>query len=212
MVDTFTEIVDITLYKYNSIDLKLWGIITRNFTSRIVDEDSRVISATQLKAYLKEYFAKDINRFNAVSDTNIHKEATSVYFIWQVFDNMPNLKYVRVNLNKNSSYNRIINVDQVKTIKYDVKILRGFVRVFDMFNSHEVYLANRVLERAGLLKTKENFKVIRVREFLGTLDLYLAENNNTEVLGVTQMFIQRLEAYESDNPEMLLITDRDSDI
>ena len=59
---------------------------------------------------------------------------------------------------------------------------------------------------------KENFKIIRVKEFLQTLDLFLAENNNTEVLGVTQMFIQRLELYESDNPEMLLITDRESDI
>ena len=27
--DYFTEIVDVTLYKYNSIDLKLWGIIQR---------------------------------------------------------------------------------------------------------------------------------------------------------------------------------------
>lgn len=212
MVDTFTEIVDITLYKYNSIDLKLWGIITRNFTSTIMDEDSRVVSKTQLEGHLKKYFSKDINRFKAVSDTNIHKEATSIYFIWQVFENMPNLKYIRVNLNKNSSYNRIVNVDQVKTIKYDVKILRGFVRIFDMFNPHEVFLANRVLEKAGLLKHKENFKIIRVKEFLQTLDLFLAENNNTEVLGVTQMFIQRLELYESDNPEMLLITDRESDI
>lgn len=212
MVDTFTEIVDITLYKYNSIDLKLWGIITRNFTSTIMDEDSRVVSKTQLEDHLKKYFSKDINRFKAVSDTNIHKEATSIYFIWQVFENMPNLKYLRVNLNKNSSYNRIVNVDQVKTIKYDVKILRGFVRIFDMFNPHEVFLANRVLEKAGLLKHKENFKIIRVKEFLQTLDLFLAENNNTEVLGVTQMFIQRLELYESDNPEMLLITDRESDI
>lgn len=212
MVDTFTEIVDITLYKYNSIDLKLWGIITRNFTSTIMDEDSRVVSKTQLEDHLKKYFSKDINRFKAVSDTNIHKEATSIYFIWQVFENMPNLKYIRVNLNKNSSYHRIVNVDQVKTIKYDVKILRGFVRIFDMFNPHEVFLANRVLEKAGLLKHKENFKIIRVKEFLQTLDLFLAENNNTEVLGVTQMFIQRLELYESDNPEMLLITDRESDI
>lgn len=212
MVDTFTEIVDITLYKYNSIDLKLWGIITRNFTSTIMDEDSRVVSKAQLEGHLKKYFSKDINRFKAVSDTNIHKEATSIYFIWQVFENMPNLKYLRVNLNKNSSYNRIVNVDQVKTIKYDVKILRGFVRIFDMFNPHEVFLANRVLEKAGLLKHKENFKIIRVKEFLQTLDLFLAENNNTEVLGVTQMFIQRLELYESDNPEMLLITDRESDI
>ena len=82
----------------------------------------------------------------------------------------------------------------------------------DLGSHAEVFLANRVLEKAGLLKHKENFKIIRVKEFLQTLDLFLAENNNTEVLGVTQMFIQRLELYESDNPEMLLITDRESDI
>ena len=210
--DYFTEIVDVTLYKYNSIDLKLWGIIQRNYTAKVVSETSRVVSKDQMHKYLVNNFKSDINRFEAVSDTTIHKEATSIYFIWQIFDTMPNLKYLRVNLNKNSSYNRIVQVDQVKTIKYDVKILRGFIRTFDMFHPHEVHLVNNVLHKAGLLKRNQHFKLIKVRDFLQTLDLYLSENNNAEFFGVSNAFISRLENYEADNPEMLLITDKESDI
>ena len=210
--DTFTEIIDVTLYKYNSIDLKLWGIILRGYTSKIKSDTSRVVSVRDMREYLSTYFKKDINRFHAVSDTTIHKEATSIYFIWQIFDTMPNLKYIRVNLNSNSSYNRIVNVDQAKTIKYDIKVLRGFLRTFDMFHPNEVGLVNRVLHKAGLLSSNQHFKLIRVRDFLSQLDLYLSENNNAEVFGVTNAFISRLEGYESDNPEMLLITDKDSDI
>jgi hypothetical protein len=125
---------------------------------------------------------------------------------------MPNLKYIRVNLNKNSSYNRIINVDQVKTIKYDIKILRGFLRTFDLFNKHELLLANRLLIKCGILNSKQHFKIIKVTEFLKTLDLYLSENNTAEVFAVTNVFIHALEQYENDNPEMLLITDKESDI
>tara|TARA_B100000767_G_scaffold269540_1_gene291557 strand:- start:507 stop:1157 length:651 start_codon:yes stop_codon:yes gene_type:complete len=211
--DTFSEIIDITLYRYNSIDLKLWGIILRGFTAaNHGSDDSRVVSATVMREYITKYFKKDINRFHAVSDTTIHKEATSIYFIWQIFDSMPNLKYFRVNLNSNSSYNRIVKVDQAKTIKYDIKILRGFIRVFDMFNSNEVNLVNSVLFKAGLLQNNQHFKLIKVKDFLNQLDLYLSENNNAEVFSVTNAFISRLEGYEADNPEMLLITDKESDI
>jgi len=211
--DTFSEIIDVTLYKYNSIDLKLWGIILRGYVSKNHGPGaSRVVSVTTMRDYLTSYFKKDINRFNAVSDTTIHKEATSVYFIWQIFDSMPNLKYIRVNLNSNSSYNRIVNVDQAKTIKYDIKVLRGFVRTFDMFHNNEVSLVNRVLHKAGLLEYDQHFRLIKVKDFLNQLDLYLSENNNGEVFSVTNAFISRLEGYEADNPEMLLITDKDSDI
>ena len=73
--DTFSEIIDVTLYKYNSIDLKLWGIILRGFVAKNHGSDnSRVVSATTMRDYLTSYFKKDINRFNAVSDTTIHKE------------------------------------------------------------------------------------------------------------------------------------------
>ena len=165
-----------------------------------------------MRQYLELGFRKDVNRFPAVSNINIHKEATSVYFIWQIFETMPNLKYIKVNLNKNSSYNRIVNVDQVKTIKYDIKTLRGSVRMFDMFNPHELDMANAILVKAGLLKHKQKFSVFKLKSFLESLDLFQSENNTVEVLGVTNAFIHTLEHHESDNPEMLLITDWDSDI
>ena len=210
--DWFTEIIDITLYKYNSIDLKLWGIINRDAKSRSIGEGSRLVPRDRMEEYLHYAFKSDINRFNTVSDINIHKEATSAYFIWQILKSMHNLRYIKVNINKNSSYNRIVKVDQVKTIKYDIKVLRGSVRMFDLFNYHELRLANNVLQKAGLIDIKEKFKIFRLAEFLNALDLYQAENNTTEVLGVTNAFIQTLEAYESDNPEILLITDWESDI
>ena len=80
--DTFSEIVDVTLYKYNSIDLKLWGIILRGYVNKVTSETSRVVSIDTMRKYITGYFSNDINRFHAVSDTTIHKEATSIYFIW----------------------------------------------------------------------------------------------------------------------------------
>lgn len=210
--DFFTEVIDITLYKYNSIDLKLWGILSRDSEAKNANDESIVVSKDRMRQYLELGFRKDVNRFHAVSNINIHKEATSVYFIWQIFETMPNLKYIKVNLNKNSSYNRIVNVDQVKTIKYDIKTLRGSVRMFDMFNPHELDMANAILVKAGLLEHKQKFSVFKLKSFLESLDLFQSENNTVEVLGVTNAFIHTLEHHESDNPEMLLITDWDSDI
>lgn len=210
--DYFTEIIDITLYKYNSIDLKLWGILQRDAEVKKSNEETVIVSKKRMLQYLELGFKKDVNRFHAVSGINIHKEATSVYFIWQIFETMPNLKYIKVNLNKNSSYNRIVTVDQAKTIKYDIKTLRGSIRMFDLFNMHEIHLSNSILVRAGLLNEGENFKIFRVKEFLESLDLFQSENNTVETLGVTNAFIHALEHHEQDNPEMLLITDWESDI
>lgn len=211
--DHFTEIIDITLYRYNSIDLKLWGIISKDTKSRAMTGTSYLVAKERMEQYLNKRFQVEVNRFRTVSDVNIHKEATSIYFIWQIFQSMPNLSYIRVNLNSNSSYNRVVKVDQVKTIKYDIKTLRGSMRMFDMFQEeHELKQANHILIKAGLFKENEKFKIFKLKDFLSSLDLFQAENNTVEVLGVTNAFLHALEHHEGDNPEMLLITDWESDI
>lgn len=210
--DRFTEIVDITLYKYNSIDLKLWGIMSRDSGVRKVGEDALLIHAKKLNSFLLKYFRADINRFQSVSDVTIHKEATSIYFLYQSLQTMPNLTWIKCNLNKNSSYNRIVNVDQIKTIKYSIKILRGSLRLFDIFNEHEMELANKILTTCGLLEEDEHYAVIKVKKFLSILDVYLSENNTAELFTILNIMIQTLEPYEPDDPEMYLITDRKSDI
>jgi len=210
--DTFSEVIDITLHKYNSIDLRLWGIITRFSTTKTLNESEVLIDVNDLKRIVYASFKSEISRFKAISDVAIHKEATSIYFINQIFETMSNLRWVKFTLNKNSSYSRIINVDQIKTIKYSTKTLRGSIRLFDIFNEHEADVASMILRRANLLGQEEHFMVMRIRQFLSSLDLFLSENNTTEVFNIINAIIQRVEEYESDDPEMLLIADKKSDI
>lgn len=210
--DNFSEVIDITLHKYNSIDLRLWGIISRFSTTKTLGDNTMLLSVDDLKKIIYNAFKSEISRFKAISDVAIHKEATSIYFINQILDTMSNLMYIKFTLNTNSSYSRIVNIDQIKTIKFSTKTLRGSIRLFDIFNEHEADVAGMILRRANLLGPEDHFMVIRVRKFLSTLDLFLSENNTTEVYNIINAIIQRVEVYESDNPEMLLIADKKSDI
>lgn len=210
--DLFSEVIDITLYKYNSIDVKIWGLIQRDNNNKKLTEEAYLVNVNQMRQYIGKWFSIDINRFQAVSDMTIHKEATSVYFIWQILQNTPNLSWIKVNLNKNLSYNRIVNIDQIKTIRYSIKTIRGSLRLFDMFAPRELNIVNDILERCKILEKNQMYKVIKLKNFMMILDGFLSEDSANETFGIVNAIIQRLEAYESDDPEMLLITDRNSDI
>lgn len=210
--DTFSEVVDITLYKYNSVDLKIWGILLRDSEPKVIADNVIIISANKLKLIVNTYFRSDVNRIDATISENTHKEATSIYFLDQIFKNMINLSWVKVTLNLNASYNRLVQVDQMKTIKFNVKTLRGTYKLFDKFNQHELGLFNRIMHRAGILKNPAMFKVIKVADLLNILDSYLSDNNTGENFNYINVVIQDLERYEADNPEVMIVTDRDLDI
>jgi hypothetical protein len=210
--DKFTEIVDLTFYKYNSIDLKIWGLVNRNIGHRKVSDNSVLIKADVLSNIVNSIFKQDINRINAIGDTNMHKEATSVYFLNQLFNSMVNLSWVKITLNKNANYNRLTEIDEIKTIKFSIKTIRGTVRLFDIFHPTELSGVNMLLVRSGILKSNENFKIFKLKNLLNKLDLYISENNSSDVLSLLNPIILKLEAFELDDPEVLLITDYNSDI
>lgn len=210
--DIFSEVIDITLYKYNSIDVKIWGLVQRDTNNKKLSEDSYLVPVNQLRQYLSKWFSTEINRFQSVSDMTIHKEATSVYFIWQILQNTPNLSWIKINLNRNLSYNRIVTIDQIKTIRYSIKTIRGSFRLFDMFATRELNIVNDILERCNIFNKTQMYRVIKLKNFMMVLDSYLADDGANETFGIINAIIQKLEPYETDDPEMLLITDRNSDI
>tara|TARA_B110000259_G_scaffold79777_1_gene93435 strand:+ start:1758 stop:2411 length:654 start_codon:yes stop_codon:yes gene_type:complete len=210
--DHFSEVIDITLYKYNSIDVKIWGLIQRDIENKRLTPDSYLISASKMQHYLNKWFHTEINRFQSVNEMSIHKEATSVYFIWQMLRNIKNLTWIKVTLNKNLTYNRIVNIDQIKTIKYNIKTIRGSLRLFDIFNTRDLNIANDVLDRCKLLSSDQMYKVLKLKSLMTVLDIYMSDDSANETFGIINAIIHKLEQYESDDPEILLITDRNSDI
>ena len=210
--DKFSEIVDVTLYKYNSIDIKIWGMVKRNSKHKRLSDNSVLIQAEALKTIVFGSFRQDINRINAVGDSGMAKEATSVYFLNQIFNSIVNLSWVKITLNNNASYNRLTEIDEIKTIKFSIKTIRGTVKLFDILHPSELITANGLLIKAGLLKPGEHFKIFKLKSLLQKLDLYISENNTSDVMSLLNPIIVKLEGYESDDPEVLLITDYESDI
>jgi hypothetical protein len=47
---------------------------------------------------------------------------------------------------------------------------------------------------------------------MNVLDMYLTDDTGSETFSIVNSIIQKLEPYEIDDPEILLITDKNSDI
>jgi len=210
--DRFSEVIDITLYKYNSIDLKIWGLLKRHHNSKKITSDSALISANDFNILINQHFYNDLNRIDSIGENLVHKEATSIYFVKKIFENMTSVRWIKVTLNKNVKYQRIVEIDQIKTIKFSIKTLRGTFRLFDHFNNHQIYVLNKLLYKMDVLKPDEYFKVVKTQELLDKIDNFLNVNNTNEIYTLLSAITHYFEAYEVDNPEILLITDIESDI
>jgi len=210
--DTFSEITDIVLYRYNSVDSKIWALIRKTNSFRNLDSDSILVEASAVRSILLNNFRKEINKFQAIETAMIYKEATSTYFIWKMLEDMPNLKWIKIDFVRNAGYSRIVSVDEMKTIKFSIKVIRGTFRTFDFFNSQQMPHVNMILLRSGILKDNKHYNVIKLQPMLKSLDIFLSEHNTSENATIIMRVIEVLEAYENDNPEVLVITDYDSDI
>ena len=210
--DNFSEVVEIMLFKYNMLDAKLWALIKREPISRKVNESSLVIGKQSLRKIIETNFKSEINKFRSVENAMVYKDATSIYFIWKMLEEMEGLLWIKINLSLNAKYSRIVSIDHINTIKFSIKIIRGTFRTFDYFKSTELPLVNTILEKAGILKSKTPYDKVSLAAMLSALDLFLTTYNTVEMASVVERIIDVLERYENDNPEVLIVTDYDSDI
>lgn len=210
--DDFTEVADIMLFRYNLIDAKLWALINKTSQYRKLDTDSIIVSADVLRNILVTNFRSEINKIQAVETTMIYKEATSTYFIWKMLEGMKNLRWIKIEFIRNAGYSRIVNADEMKTIKFSIKIIRGTYRTFDHFNKNELPLVNAILKKSNVLKDKSHYGVVKLGDMLSSLDIFLSEHNSSDIANSIMGIIEVLEQFEHDNPEVLIITDYDSDI
>jgi len=207
----FAEIVDVILYRYNSVDSKLWGLIKNNSRSRTIDKDIILVSRDDLRNIIINNFKSEINKFRSIEGAIVYKEANSIYFMWKLVEEMHSLSWIKINLNKNAAYTRIVTngdlENSTKTLKFSIKTIRGTFRTFDYFNKHQLPLVNLILHSTEILEQGMHYGVVKLADLLYSLDLYLSLNNTSEVVEIVSVFMDILEDYEIDNPETLVVTD-----
>lgn len=201
--------IDVTLYKYNYIDNKLWAQFQNDIDFIEFGNESIMISASQLKVILDRYYQNSINRLKSVGSDFLHKEINTVFFLYQILIEMENLQYVKFTLNKDKKYSRIIENDGIKMIQFSFKLLSVTLRLYDLYEDDELPLVNNILEELEILKLRVPYSRLNAKDLYETLLFYLEEKDpENEESGIVSDILDVLDIkFEKEDPIILLITD-----
>lgn len=201
--------IDVTLYKYNYIDNKLWAQIQNDLDFIELGNDSIMVSSPQLKVILDRYYQNSINKIKSIGSDFLHKEINTVFFLFQILLEMENLQYIKLTLNKDKKYSRIIENNGVKMIQFSFKLLTATFRLFDLYDEFELPLVNTILEELDILEPGVPYTRLNAKELYNSILLYLEEKDPEDVeAGIVTDILDILEAkIEKEDPLILLITD-----
>lgn len=201
--------VDVTLYRYNYIDNKLWTQIQNDVDFISNSDNSIMISVNQLKYLLDKYYISTINKIKTQSSDVLYKEINSVYFLYQMIVEMKNLQYIKFNLNFEKNYNRLIQLDGKKILQFGFRIITATLKLTDLYEDDELPIVNKILQRIGIIKDGSNYTRIFSAELANSIDLFLEEHGNEDSeVGIITDILDVLETkLEPENAFLLLITD-----
>lgn len=211
----FPTAVDVILNKYNHVDNKMWTQMRNQLDYMEVDENSFVVSISQLKTFLDVNYLKLINQIKSTGAEFLHKRVNSPYFLYMMCIDMQNLQIVKFNLSYDKKFTRIIENDGAKVLKFDFKVLTMTIRLSDIFEIEELHLINPILEELKILKEGENYTRLKMIEFLDTLDIWITsemdkdiEDDSPDPIPLITTIMDLIDAKsEADNPLTLLVTD-----
>lgn len=205
--------IDITLYRYNYIDNKVWTQIHNEVEYIEYSPDSIMISKNQLEYIIEKYYSTTLNKIKSQGSEVIHKEINSIYFMYQMCTEMSNIKYIKVSLNTDKSYSRTIDTDTGdKLLQFGFRVLSATLRLSDLYDANELPIVNRILEEVGLFKPNSPFTRIRAKDLAEIIDACLLagdkipdeENDTTILIDILEILQPKL---EPENSLILLITD-----
>ena len=201
--------IDVTLYKYNYIDNKLWAQIQNDTDFIELGNDSIMVSSSQLKFILDTYYQNSINKIKSIGSDFMHKEINTVFFLFQILIEMENLQYIKLTLNKDKKYSRIIEVDGVKMIQFSFKLLTATLRLYDLYEDDELPFVNQILEELEILEPGVPYTRLNAKELYNSILVYLEEKDPDDIeAGIVTDILDILESkIEKEDPLLLLITD-----
>tara|TARA_B100000767_G_scaffold126354_1_gene120447 strand:+ start:1899 stop:2549 length:651 start_codon:yes stop_codon:yes gene_type:complete len=203
-------VIDATLFKYNYIDNRILTLVKNQLDYRVVNDGSLLVSKEQLSLFLKENFQSDINRINATGFEQFHKEATTVYFLHKILTDFTNLEYVKMTINKNKSYSRLSDIDGVKTLRFNFKVLAGTLRLYDIFKEESLKEINNTLISLGLMQKNVPYARHHASHIFNALDSFVRSNEGSDAkeFEAALDLMDCIEAkIQDDNPKIMLITD-----
>lgn len=202
-------VIDVTLYKYNYIDNRFLTLLRNQIDYKTINEDSILITKNQLSVFIDKNYKRELNRIKSNGAELFHKEVNSIFFLNQMTTDFDNLEYIKLSINKDKAYSRLVEIDGNKIIKFNYKILHGVLKLYDIFNNAELKILNRILVEMDIMKEDVPYATVDAIPFMNLIDEYIvAKKVESEELNIIQDIIDIIDQrFEIDNPKLLLVTD-----
>jgi hypothetical protein len=206
----FPEVIAVTLYKYNSIDGKLYTLICNECKIK-QHQNTILVRREDIARLLYKYFRNEVDDLPLIPHEVLHKKANTVYFLKKILEEMPNLRWFQISYSKNSRFTRLSeNAKGEKTLNFEFKAIRGSFRTFDFFKEKDMEFVNYVLKEVGCIKNI-NYSLVKLKALSDRLEK-LGVTDDQNVKNVCDRILQEFDYWYEDNPEALIITDYLEDI
>ena len=206
----FQEVIAVTLYKYNSIDGKLYTLICNECKIK-QHQNTILVRREDIARLLYKYFRNEVDDLPLIPHEVLHKKANTVYFLKKILEEMPNLRWFQISYSKNSRFTRLSeNTKGEKTLNFEFKAIRGSFRTFDFFKEKDMEFVNYVLKEVGCIKNI-NYSLVKLKALSDRLEK-LGVTDDQNVKNVCDRILQEFDYWYEDNPEALIITDYLEDI
>lgn len=206
--------ISATLNRYNYIDFKLWNQIKNNLNWQYAGINSILITRRQVKMSLELHYPNVINLSKVSNFEDFKEHSNSIYFIWKLILNYPNLKYFLFVLNDNANYTRITNTTMGKVLRFNYRFVQATIRLADVWSPETIKKINPLLKRLKLLSDNSNqpYNKVFAQDLIALLDGFsmgaLDDELDEDAVEDIISFLNRIDdKFEEDNPMVLLITD-----
>lgn len=203
------DVIDVTLYKFNYYDNLIWTKCLNQLDYAIVNEDSILITPSQLIALFEQNFESELRKLEATTTDLIHRDANSLYFLDKILTDFSRLKWIKLTLSKSRHFSRVTEVNSNRTIRYSFKILKTTLRLNEVFEPDQIAKINPILKEIGLIDSKQ-YSRVSVHMLITRLDAAIngGMDLSDEEVELLASIIELVEyKVEQDNPELLLVTD-----
>lgn len=214
-ISNFPTAVDVTLHRYNHMDNRLWTQIKNQLDYVDINEDSIVVSISQIRALLDSNYISLVNQIKSTGAEFLHRKVSSPYFLYMMCFDMQNLQLVKFNLSYDKKFTRLIEDEGNKLLKFDFKVLAITIKLSDIFEIEDLHIINPVLESLKILEHNIPYARLKTIDLLDTLDAWvesemeydLEEGDPDPVPLVTTLMDLIDIKTEHDNPIALIVTD-----
>ena len=200
--------VKFTLYRYDYIDSVLISILMRECPNLSIDEGLYMVAATEFKNAVMSSRRLRKEALKANTYTPGNKElVNSVFFLWQILTNFPNMELLSFNISEEREYSRTVKIDGADAVNFAFNIEEGYMDLPMLLGREELDRFNQLAMKVGLMSNKY---LNRSTYFYASAAIVIEILSALAELGSlnSQNVLDSIDAkIEEDDPIMLIKTD-----